>query len=277
MPLERAMTAPQHVALAAAQKQWPRVSVEADGFVAHAKKHFPDTDGYARALAGPRGPDLVLAYACSQQDPHALAAFEAVYGPHVDAILASVVKSASARDETRQAFRKHLFLPVADGQLRIARYAGRGSLLAFVRAVALRVALSSMQSSRQPELSENLDARAALAPDLLAQYSSKLYAAECKLAFADALKGLPPRTRTLLRYHVVDQLSIDQIGAIYQVHRATAARWVQSAREEMIGATRKVLMAHLQVDRKGLESVLRLVGSELDVSAERLLRETKAA
>jgi DNA-directed RNA polymerase specialized sigma24 family protein len=40
---------------------------------------------------------------------------------------------------------------------------------------------------------------------------------------AAAMDAMPPLERAVLRYQVVDGLSIDEIGALYDVHRATAA------------------------------------------------------
>lgn len=60
-----------------------------------------------------------------------------------------------------------------------------------------------------------------------------------QLAFRDAVNALTSRERNLLRYHYLSDLSIDQIGTLYHVHRATAARWVAQARERLISDTRK--------------------------------------
>jgi transposase len=37
-----------------------------------------------------------------------------------------------------------------------------------------------------------------------------------------------------LRYHHVDGLNIDEIGAIYRVHRVTAFRWLEKAKEQLV-------------------------------------------
>lgn len=52
-----------------------------------------------------------------------------------------------------------------------------------------------------------------------------------KHAIEDAAAELAPRDRALLRLHLVERASIDDIAALYRVHRATVARWIQSARE----------------------------------------------
>ena len=266
---------PLAVAVAQAHKLWPAIVVETAAFAQFVHERLPEPREATLALNGERGPDLVLAFACAQSDAHALAALEQRYDGHIDAILAGLIQQRLARDEAKQAWRQHLLLKRGTEPPRIAKYGGRGSLLAFVRAVALRVALDLLRARREPGADDGMDELPDGSPDPLHQYTTKLYSSECKQAFAAALQSLKPKDRTILRYHVVDQLSIDQIGRIYQVHRATAARWVTRARDTMIQGTRKALMAGLQVDQDELESILRQVGTDLDVSAERLLRITQ--
>ena len=69
------------------------------------------------------------------------------------------------------------------------------------------------------------------ADDPEVEYMKRTYANEFKASFADALKQLGPREQTLLRYHHVDGLNIDEIGAIYRVHRVTAFRWIEKAKD----------------------------------------------
>jgi len=77
----------------------------------------------------------------------------------------------------------------------------------------------------------------------------------------------------VLRLHLLDGLNIDRIGQLHDVHRATAARWLASAREALAKDTQRILQARLQVSRSEFESLLRLVRSDLDVSLCRILAE----
>ena len=47
---------------------------------------------------------------------------------------------------------------------------------------------------------------------------------------AEAFAALESRERNLLRYALGDGLSVDAIGTLYRVHRATAARWGRPGR-----------------------------------------------
>ena len=86
-----------------------------------------------------------------------------------------------------------------------------------------------------------------------------------------ALAALPDQPRALLRYSVVDGWTVERIGALYGVHRTTAARRVAAAREELGSAIRAELAARLAISVGDVDSIVRLVQSRIDVSLERLL------
>jgi RNA polymerase sigma-70 factor, ECF subfamily len=90
-------------------------------------------------------------------------------------------------------------------------------------------------------------------------------------ALRAALAGLDPRSRALLRYQLIDGWSIDQVGKLYGVHRATAARWLTDAREILGAAIRTELAARLQISPEEVDSIVRLVQSRVDMSLDRLL------
>ena len=60
--------------------------------------------------------------------------------------------------------------------------------------------------------------------------------------------------------------SIDALGALYKVHRATAARWLGRAREQLLSNTRGALSEQLGLADDELSSVMRLIHSRLEVS-----------
>jgi RNA polymerase sigma-70 factor (ECF subfamily) len=100
------------------------------------------------------------------------------------------------------------------------------------------------------------------------------YRNEFASALRDAVADLSPEDRILLRQQIVDEMSIDEVGAAYGVHRATAARWLNRARGALVGTTHKRLAERLKMPVDQVESVIRLVQSRLDASVIRYLRET---
>jgi RNA polymerase sigma-70 factor (ECF subfamily) len=102
-------------------------------------------------------------------------------------------------------------------------------------------------------------------------YMKALYGDAFRAAFRLAAGSLDPRDRNLLRQHFVEGMTIDELGTVYGVHRATTARWIQGAREKLLAATRKEFAHRAQVSPRECESVLRLVQSRFDVTLRRLL------
>jgi RNA polymerase sigma-70 factor (ECF subfamily) len=100
------------------------------------------------------------------------------------------------------------------------------------------------------------------------------YRSEFATALREAIAELSAEDRTLLRQSIVEQLSIDAIGAAFGVHRATAARWLQRARAALVAGTRNVLSQRLKLPVDEIDSVIRLVQSRLDASMVRYLKES---
>src|SRR5262249_1646533 len=104
-------------------------------------------------------------------------------------------------------------------------------------------------------------------------YLKRSYRAEFLKAFRDALATLSVRERNVLRQHFLYGLGIDQLAIAYQVHRATAARWIQRACVTLLDSTKRSLRKRLGADHAEIESVMRLVESRLEVSLRRFLAE----
>jgi RNA polymerase sigma-70 factor, ECF subfamily len=86
-----------------------------------------------------------------------------------------------------------------------------------------------------------------------------------------AVAALDPRSRALFRYNLIDGWNVERIGAVYGVHRATIARWIAAARDELVTLVEKELAARLAISTDEVGSIIRLVRSRIDVSLARLL------
>jgi RNA polymerase sigma-70 factor (ECF subfamily) len=228
----------------------------------------------AADLEASRAPDLWAACACGTGDGRALAAVEARYFPDVDAALGKMGLSADRIGEVKQGLRRVLFVgdPEAQTAPRITEYRGTGDLRAWLRVTAMRAALKLLRKENRETPTDDalLEARAHEDDPELA-YMKAAYRAAFKTAFQEALESLLPRERTLLKQQIVDGLGIDELGALYQVHRATAARWMQSAREKLLTRTRRTFMLNARISSDECESIMRMVRSQLDVSLHRRL------
>jgi RNA polymerase sigma-70 factor, ECF subfamily len=258
---------------------WPDLAVDAKdlvGFVA--RQLTPDLAD--AALDGLRPADLYLACACARGLPGALAAFDRDYMREVDIALARMRIGPPRLSDVKQLVRQRLFvgggttgLPTSAGK--ITEYGGRGDLRRWVRSVAVRTCLNELRKGKREVLvdDDQLIAQHAVstADDPEVEYMKRTYANEFKASFAEALAQLGPREQTLLRYHHVDGLNIDEIGAIYRVHRVTAFRWIEKAKDQLVKATLEHLRAKLKLPASELNSVLRMIRSQIHLSLVRHL------
>jgi len=216
--------------------------------------------------------DLYLCAACLAGEPTALAAFDEHVIAQLAPVLAQLGLTRDEADEVRQQLRDRLL--VADGSApRLVDYSGRADLRTWVRTAAVRAGIDLLRR-RKPTTGDDdrLDALPALADDPELAHLKRRYAGELSAAVAAALAALAPRDRLLLKYAYLDGLTVEQIGGVYGVHRATAARWVAAARDRLSAETHARLSARLGLTPSELRSVARLVESQLDLSLGQLLR-----
>lgn len=257
----------------AAKGAWPEFSIRPEAFLPYfadrVSREGPD------ALQKLRAGDLYVACACVNGDPRALAALEGRYFPDIVAALGKMNLGGARVDDVKQGLRRQMFVGEPGVLPRIAEYTGRGDLRGWLRVTAVRAALKVIRKEKREVLVEDEQLFAASAsvadPELL--YVKEVYRAEFKIAFQEALESLEDREKNLLRQHVVDALSIDEIGALYQVHRATAARWLGKAKETLLARTRQRFMARAKINGDECDSIMRLVHSQLDMTIRRRLED----
>jgi RNA polymerase sigma-70 factor (ECF subfamily) len=264
--------------IAEGRAAWPDLALEARAVVEFIGRRATAELADA-ALDGLRPADLYLACACAHQLPGALAAFDRHYMREVDVALTRMRIGPPRLSDVKQLVRQRLFVgggtagaPTGPGK--ITEYAGRGDLRRWVRSVAVRTCLNELRKGRREILvdDEHLIAQHAIAaddPEL--EYMKRTYAHEFRAAFGEALGQLGAREQTLLRYHHVDGLNIDEIGAIYRIHRVTAFRWIEKAKELLARSTLEILRARLKLPASELDSVLRMIRSQIDLSLVRHL------
>lgn len=214
--------------------------------------------------------ELALVRALAQGEPEALRIFERDLVPEITGALRRLRLPDAAVDEVAQALRVELLVGPPP---RIVDYAGRGSLVGWLRVTATRRAFRLLRGARRDDTLDEmlLDQLPAAGKDPAHAHLRARYTTELKRAVAEAFAGLELRQRNLLRQHILDQLGIDELATLYRVHRATCARWLADARADLGRATRKHLGAALGLGLGDLESLLRFLDSDIELSVSRLL------
>lgn len=254
-----------------AQAAWPSLPDMRLALAERIGRTIPAGTDVLEALAELHVDDLYLACACEQGASAALAQFEQRYGEDLGRAHRRMGADAPAYDDFAQTLRQKLFV---HDDPKIGHYAGQASLRSWLRVAAVRTLLNMKRGQAGRELAvddERLGALPAPVDDPEIAYLKHHYREAFEKAFVDAAAALSPEERNVLRGHYAAGLSIDQLAATRGIHRATAARRVRSARERLLGETRRLLLERLKLARPELESVMRLIESQLHVTVERLL------
>jgi RNA polymerase sigma-70 factor (ECF subfamily) len=228
--------------------------------------------------------DLYLACACARGVPGALAAFERTYGEEIARTARRFERPGLAADDLLQRLRTKLFTAVPaelseDATARppkIAAYTGQGFLQNWVRVTTTRAFIDCCRWQTEAPEVPLADELLAVLPEVGADPELGLlkreHAEHFKSSFAEAVAALASDERVLLRQHFLDRLTVDQLGALYHLHRATAARRLAKARQALLDGARAALARRLGLPPAELAAALELVASRLEVSLERLLR-----
>ena len=249
--------------LAAARQAWPELEPPAPGFVAHLGARLRDA---ASVEITPGHVDLYLAFACLQGLAAAVTEVEA--RAHAQATRASRRLHLTADECQELTQEMSVAVLVGDhGGPGIAGYAGQGPLDAWLAAIALRIAIRRRQSARResPDGTAEATAQGWEHADPELDFIKKRYREHFDAAFREALGGLSPRDKNVLRLYL-GGLNIERIGVCYGVHRATVARWIGDARERLLGDTRARLAGNLQLKASEVDSLVGLLRSQVEVS-----------
>jgi RNA polymerase sigma-70 factor (ECF subfamily) len=247
---------------------WPEIVVEPAQFAAQLAQRLGDQPDDVAKLHH----DVYLAIAAAAGDAAAAAACEQICALEAEIAAARLKATVTQADDTRGELRRLLFTPEGDRPAAIATFVGRGDLRGYVRVIAARSLVRRMQRDRRT-VELDVELFEAMTPTIDPEVAllRERYRAEVDAAFRAALAALPDRSRAILRYHLIDHWSIDQIGQQYGVHRATAARWLGGARDDLGARIRNDLAHRLAITESQVDSIIVLVTSCIDVSLDRLL------
>lgn len=260
----------------AARAAWPALSISGDelaGELARRLASHADAGAALAALAQARGADIYLAIACCRGAPHAIAQLDELLARELHHAQHKLRASADQSAEVHAELRRILLVDEPGRRAALRDYAGRGDLRGYLRVMATRALIRAINRGRR-ELAVDDHAlfdRMLPADDAELTVLRAHYRDTVDAALRAALAGLDDRARALLRYQLIDGWSIDRVGVLYGVHRATAARWLAEARAALGEAIRAELACRLQIATGEVASIVRLVQSRVDLSLERLL------
>jgi RNA polymerase sigma-70 factor (ECF subfamily) len=257
--------------LAAGRAAYPDIAVADERFAAEIMRRMGE-GATAEQVAALHGDHLYLAIACAGGDTTAIARFDAELLDEVDACAKRTRALPDQAAEVRAHLRRILFVSEPGRPSAVSAYSGRGNLRSYIRVIATRELVRVInKGKREVGVEEEILDLLSPAGDPELVYLRDQYREDVDAAMRDAVSALPEQSRALLRYHLIEGWSIDRIGTLYGIHRATAARWVTAAREELGDAIRAEVAKRLAISVDDVASIVRMVQSRIDVSLARLL------
>lgn len=253
--------------LATAKAAWPNVDLEEEVYLQHLAEKICDraTEPFRKTLETIPAEDLYLAAACSHGLESAIESFRQTLMPRLRSSLRKIGLSPTAVEDTEQEVMATLFV-TKSGSAHINTYCGRGRLVSWLRTIGTRTARRHTSLGKVQKEDEDIERIEGELNDPELTLLSKLYGRPALQSLAAALAALDTRQRILLKQYHVDGLTIDQLAAIYKVNRSTTARWVIAARTEVLDATRNHLRGELSLNSTEVDSLIRLVRSQFDIS-----------
>jgi RNA polymerase sigma-70 factor (ECF subfamily) len=253
---------------AQAQREHPDVSVTFEDFEQHWNERAREAP-----IADARAGDLLLAAGIELGDAAAL-----------KWLLLSVRRAAAGQTRVSPQHAAEVesgavaTVAVGSGgeRPRISRYSAQGPLTAWLQVVVARtaggLARTKGYAPKEAELDGALEMGApAQAPEVAVL--KQRFGGVVGEAMRAAAAKLEARDRALLAMKYVDGLSIDEIGRAYRTHRATAARWVEGARNALLEALRDELAQRVGVSRLEVDSLVRALSARVDISLRLVLKD----
>lgn len=256
----------------AAREAWPDLAIEPERFAGELGRRWSKIQGVD--LAAMKAADVYLAIACLDGTA---AAVETVRQLLTREVGFAATKTTATREQIADVvgnLSRILFVDEPERPAALREYSGRGDLKSYLRVMAMRdLARVVNRGRREVGIDDDgLIDRIVPASDPELSILRAQYRDVVDQAMRAALLTLDERNRALLRYAFVDGWNVDRVGEVYNVHRATAARWIAAAREKLGERIRDELASRLRVAVGEIDSIVRLVQSRIDVSLDRVLR-----
>lgn len=264
------------VLIADARERHPTLLDSEPEFAAYVAARLPGFRSVEQEVASVHAGDVLLARGCAQGVPAAIALFEKEMLGLVTAAGRKLSMSQELSDELRQQVRLKLLVAGANGAMpKIANYAGTGALRSWVYATGLRTGLNELRRIGRAPVPAGDEQLLVAMPDKnddqQLQYMKELYRSAFRDAFKASIGELEDRLANVLRHYYLDEMTLEEIGALYRVHKTTVMRWVNKAHAELEVKTKGRMVSHLQLGASEVESVLRLIQSGIQLGLASVL------
>ena len=259
-------------ACARGREAFAEIPLDDETFARHlARAVIRMSDGIA--LSALIAEDLYLACACLVGAHGAANALITLHGAVIRRAIARTAPKPNA-EEIEQGLLADLLVGSTGRPPEIGTYAGRAPLARWLEVVAQRSALLWLRSERARA---TVAVRAGLEPllgatPIDAALFRERYRDDFEQSLKEALKRAPDQDRSVLRLHMVNNVSVERIGKMLGVAQSTASRWLTKARKNVLADLKSILGQRLGIAPAEVESLADLFASRLDLSISQLLK-----
>lgn len=233
--------------------------------------------------------DLCLAVACAKGDDAAWEDFFRDYRGYMVSVARTMTQDAGAAEQLADSTFAELYGLRESGGSRVSKfsfYSGRGSLRGWLRAVVFQLSADHhRQSSRlvQTEEPEDMDrlAHAIEKPERRnttdLEYVRDRYRDAVVASLRRAIEDLEARERLLLAYYYYDEMTLREIGQLFDVHEATISRWLTKVQKRIRKLVEKGLARDHRFNRREVAEAIELAAEQMDITVGDYLLESVPA
>ena len=162
-----------------------------------------------------------------------------------------------------------MLLGTDDQPPKIASYAGRGPLSAWVRVSAARMAVDLHRNEQEAAVDPAWAVRGvALDPEML--YVKERYGEEFGKALEAAFLRLTTRIRTILQLYFLEGVGAGQIAQSYGTSTRTVQRWIVTAQNGIVDEVKAAMTKRYQLSNSQLDSLFGAVETEMVAALRRV-------
>ena len=250
---------------------WPTVRLSLETLAASVKRHVD-----AHGLTTKVSPELYLVAACVAGDAHAMAILDARYLGKVPAHVAKIVESRgrSSLDDFMQVLRVRLLMGSHGRPPRLGDYSGRGPLGAWIRVVAVRLAIEGYRRETPRPDGEAMAIPCGADTDL--DHLHGLHAESFKACLEAAFAALSKEERLVLRLTYAERLTGDRIAKLLGIDRSNVIRRVVRARTALYEATRDAMQRERRITDSEFHSLAKGLAAHVELTLSRVLTSAEA-
>lgn len=224
----------------------------------------------AEYLASLNADDLCLAIACAKGDETAWEHFYRDYRSYLINVARTMTSDPSAAEQLADSTFAELYGLRESGGIRVSKfsfYSGRGSFRGWLRAVIFQLSADGYRQTNrfvQPEFEDMDHMIQEHVPSTEAAFIGARYHTAVGNALEKAMSSLEPRDRLLLAHYYYDEMTLREIGRLFDVHEATVSRWLTKIQKRTRKLVEKSLARDYRFNRHEISEAIQLAAEEMD-------------